>query len=152
LLSTKGFACTKQQSYEMNLIDSAQQHKMSIIGLVTASSQLAIFDKMSKEDIQAMFHQTIKEIKSGAQQTADMITQYKKQNIDSLYQLIKESPDISHHEQVLLIDRNKQWVKMLQELMSKESSFVAVGAGYFSGDEGLIRLLQLKGYYVEPIN
>ncbi len=55
------------------------------------------------------------------------------------------------YEDLLLNNRNKNWVKQLKEIMKKQSVFVAVGAGHLVGDFGLINLLKRAGYKVEPL-
>lgn len=55
------------------------------------------------------------------------------------------------HQDILLNNRNKNWVTQLKTLMDTESLFVAVGAGHLVGKEGLISLLRKEGYTLTPI-
>ena len=40
------------------------------------------------------------------------------------------------YDDLLLNNRNKNWVKQLKEIMKNESVFVAVGAGHLVGEKG----------------
>ena len=51
----------------------------------------------------------------------------------------------------MLINRNKNWLNQLPDLMKNNSLFIAVGAGHLVGDNGLIKGLQAKGYTVKPV-
>ena len=55
------------------------------------------------------------------------------------------------NENILLTQRNKNWVKQLNVIMKSESVFVAVGAGHLVGKDGLINLLKKEGYILKPL-
>ena len=74
------------------------------------------------------------------------------QQIKGLEALIndKEFGDIGDND-ILLNNRNRNWVKQLKTIMKKESVFVAVGAGHLVGESGVIALLKKEGYTLTPI-
>lgn len=150
-LSMKGFACPTTASYEMNLMDMATQKGISIKGLETMDSQLAIFDKMSDTDIRLLL---ISSLNDGPKNQTDrqLIEAYKQQDITALHNMMSESPEIKGHEKELLIDRNVDWVKQLPDMMKEQSSFVAVGAAHLPGENGVLNLLKKAGYKVEAVN
>jgi uncharacterized protein len=55
------------------------------------------------------------------------------------------------YDDLLLKNRNKNWVKQLKQIMENKSVFVAVGAGHLVGNDGLISLLKKAGYNVVPL-
>ena len=82
----------------------------------------------------------------------EMVHLYKNQELDSMQTMVGASEFGSDkYEDLLLNDRNKKWVKELNDIMKTESIFIAVGAGHLSGDNGLINLLKKEGYQVEPL-
>ena len=51
--------------------------------------------------------------------------------------------------QSLLIDRNYNWIPIIEEYLTlKEDKLIVVGAGHLVGEEGVINLLEEKGYRV----
>ena len=62
----------------------------------------------------------------------------------------KELMSVSTKE-TLLDNRNVNWLKIMPEMMQKESVFFAVGAAHLAGDLGVINLLKKAGYTVKPI-
>jgi uncharacterized protein YbaP (TraB family) len=54
-------------------------------------------------------------------------------------------------EEILLLNRNRNWIPVMQKAMARESIFFAVGAGHLSGPEGLLSLLRKSGYEVNPL-
>lgn len=51
----------------------------------------------------------------------------------------------------LIKNRNQDWMTKLPTIMNTSPSFVAVGAMHLPGENGLITLLQKKGYKVEAV-
>ena len=76
---------------------------------------------------------------------------------DSLFAKIleqdrKDYPGLAEKRyQQLLVDRNRRWMPRLDALFQKEPTFVAVGAGHMFGNEGLLDLLQERGYVVTQL-
>ena len=56
------------------------------------------------------------------------------------------------HEK-LIINRNKNWVNGFEAFLdTPDVEFVLVGVAHMAGEEGLISLLQKKGYTIEQIS
>jgi uncharacterized protein YbaP (TraB family) len=75
---------------------------------------------------------------------------YREKNIimlDSLYKLIYSKK--SHG--LFIVDRNKTMANSIDSLVKKGSLFSAIGAAHLAGKNGVIQLLQKKGYTVNPI-
>lgn len=51
----------------------------------------------------------------------------------------------------MIDNRNRQWVKVLPEIMKAAPTFVAVGALHLLGENGVLNLLKQQGYTVEPV-
>jgi hypothetical protein len=82
-----------------------------------------------------------------------MMLEYKNQQLSSMEKLLGKSEFGSDkkYEEILLINRNRNWASQLKNIMNKESVFVAVGAGHLVGEKGLLNLLRKEGYTVEPL-
>jgi hypothetical protein len=51
-----------------------------------------------------------------------------------------------------LTQRNKNWIPVIEKLISSQKTFIAVGAGHLPGEFGVIELLRKKGFQVEAVN
>lgn len=151
MLAEKSFMCNKTSSYEMNLIQMAQDKKMNIVGLESLSEQLKIFDDMDTQEIIAMMNQSINDTEDDQKLLNEMIQAYKTQDIALLKSLIINTTEYKMHEDKLINDRNKNWASTLPEMIKTKSAFIAVGAGHLAGKEGVLQLLKNKGYTVTPV-
>jgi uncharacterized protein YbaP (TraB family) len=81
-----------------------------------------------------------------------MMKAYKSQDLEKLEALMmKTDMGVGNFTDVLLYNRNRNWVVKLKELMSQKSLLVAVGAGHLPGNKGVINLLRKAGYTVTPM-
>ena len=81
-----------------------------------------------------------------------MLTAYKEQRLDKIEKIIND-PEFgsTENQDVLLDNRNKNWIGQLNLIMKKEPVFIAVGAGHLVGKNGLIALLKAAGYTVKGL-
>ncbi len=81
---------------------------------------------------------------------------YRGGDADLLMQKANDSLSKDLHK-CLLIDRNKKWVVLIQELTTESafnklpSPFFAIGAGHLFGDSGVLKLLTARGFTVKRI-
>lgn len=152
LLSTKAIPCpqTEIKLYEMELLKKAIKDKKSIKGLEKVEDQMKAINKAY--DLKS----TIAQLKMDKEYEIlfrQMIEAFKNENAQSLYSLFKDERFMNaQQEKAMLTDRNHNWVKIMPELMEKESSFFAVGGSHLMGDNGIIPLLIAKGYTVKPVS
>ena len=85
----------------------------------------------------------------------EMLRLYQQQDITALYQLIikhmKELENSAHIMTSILDDRNRNWVAKMPAIMASDATFFAVGSGHLAGEHGVINLLRLAGYTVQPV-
>ena len=63
-----------------------------------------------------------------------------------------EEGGIQGYEDVLLYKRNKNWIPIMGDKMTKGQVFFAVGAGHLGGKDGVIDLLKKEGYKLTPLS
>lgn len=144
--------CKNPSGVEMELMKLVKENHKEIKGLETIQFQASVFDSIPYE-LQAK--ELLKNIDSLSETKKDfnvMVNVYKEQRIDTLAIMMNEG-DFSDEKygELLLTDRNKNWVRELNDIMKKSSVFVAVGAGHLPGKTGLISLLREQGYTVVPL-
>ena len=76
---------------------------------------------------------------------------YKTQNIEAMVSVMQNESDIAEYEHLLLTNRNRNWIPKIEQLISEQATFIAVGAGHLGGADGVISLLRKQGYVVTPI-
>ena len=139
-------------SYEFELLKIAQGEQKEIQGLETAEFQMSMFDSIPYKVQAQMLLETIKSGDGDQQEFQRMVDLYKNQDIEGMQDLMKEDKDgIGNYEEMLLVNRNKNWIPIMEKMMIDKPTFFAVGAGHLGGQWGVIKILQSKGYQLEPI-
>lgn len=140
-------------SYEMEFMSIARKSGKPIEGLETAAFQMSMFDSIPYRVQAKMLLETIRssspETKEKSGPFDQMVELYKKQDIEALRQLMQGDQEIMAYEQLLLINRNRNWVPTMTKMMQAESCFFAVGAGHLGGPDGVLQLLRQEGYTVK---
>jgi uncharacterized protein len=147
--------CETPEAMEEVIMQEAKQNGKDIKGLETMAYQMSIFDTIPYK-MQAM--QLVKYIDEEGKDSSDkkeydeLMKAYRDQNLSKLEELTKSTDlGIANFTDILLYNRNKNWVEKLKTIMPDHSVVVAVGAGHLPGDKGVINLLQKAGYTVRPV-
>jgi uncharacterized protein len=142
----------RTKSYEKELEYVAKKNGVSVNGLETIEDQLNIFAKMPDKLQSEMVMSTIRNYEKSKQTFEKMQRIYLTQNLEELYKFIKNEPDSPLTDsRAFLEDRNIRWIPEMESMMKKNTVFFTVGAAHLAGDEGVIRLLEKKGYKITPI-
>jgi hypothetical protein len=152
VLYTKVLPCKKMESYEQSFMTMAQQQMKEILGLEKIEDQFAVFDKIPDSAEAQMILHMINDFDGQRKEFAKMIEAYKKKDLDALSKMISASPDMAGFEDLLLVNRNKNWIPVMEKAMNAQSNFFAVGAGHLPGNDGVITLLKKAGYTVVPVD
>lgn len=147
LLFMKSFGCPDLKFYEMEFITKANESSKPVMGLEKVAEQLEFLNQSFSDDEMIAYLQQI-----DANMCTEMVKQYISQDVDGLYQMMIEKDSMSTNTQKILLDnRNAKWVKIMPEMMQKESVFFAFGAAHLAGEKGVINLLKQAGYSLKPI-
>lgn len=146
--------CESTSSMEQVIMAEAKQQDKNIKGLETMSYQAGMLDsipyKLQAQQLVNYINNVGKE--DDGKETKEMLKAYNEQDLNKLEEMIKKSDaGISSFTDLLLYNRNRNWVKKLKNLMAEKPLVVAVGAGHLPGDQGVISLLRKAGYTVEPV-
>lgn len=152
LLYMKVLPCPKQESYEMTFVERAKATKKNIEGLETLEEQMSVFDKIP-DSIQAhMIVEMIRNMNDQRREFAEMVEAYKREDLQLLAAKMSASPEWKGYEDIMLVNRNKNWISKIETAMKSGTQLFAVGAGHLPGKEGVLNLLKEKGYSVQPIH
>ncbi len=150
LLYTKVLSCPSE-SYEQRFMEMAKQQKKEIKGLERIEDQMAVFDKIPDSLEAQMILEMIRKMPEQREQFARMVSSYKKEDLGSLGDEMSNSTEWKGFEDIMLVDRNKNWIPVMSAAMKTGTQLFAIGAGHLAGKDGVITLLRKSGFKVEPI-
>ncbi len=152
LLYPKFMPCKNISGVEEELMKIVKQEKKEIKGLETIEFQASVFDSIPYSEQAKELLTAIDSMASYKNMFDTMLNVYKTQRIDEMENLMNQTEfGMKNHQDILLDDRNKNWVKQLKTITLTTRVFVAVGAGHLAGKQGLISLLRKEGYIVKPL-
>jgi uncharacterized protein YbaP (TraB family) len=141
-------------SYEMELFDQANKTSKAVGGLETMAYQMSLFDSIPYKQQALMLLDAVRGINVESDMFEQTVALYKRQDIEAMLSMIGESQDAqtTNFENILLHNRNRNWIPVMKKLMVTESVMFAVGAGHLGGESGVIRLLTKEGYQMTPVS
>ena len=144
----------KSQSVESELMKITKEQNEEIFGLEKAEDQMKVFDEISYQDQADELLKTVKDnLEKDKKEFQEMITIYQNKDIEGMLKMMSDSDNkiTSENQEILLNDRNKNWIPIMIKTMKDKPTFFGVGAGHLAGEEGVIKLLRKKGYKVEAV-
>jgi uncharacterized protein YbaP (TraB family) len=152
LLYSKILPCRKPESYEQRLLEMAKKQNMEVLGLEKLEDQFAVFDKIPDTTEISMIMEMIDNYEIQRTEFAKMVLLYNHKDLNGLANMINASPDMAGFEDILLINRNRNWIPVMEKAMAAQPTFFAVGAGHLPGENGVIGLLKKSGYTITPVD
>lgn len=147
----KSIPCDATESYEQVFIKNAKSREVEVVGLETVEFQTTLFDKEPMADQIHLLVQSIKDFDEGQEDFNKLVKAYKNQDLAAMSALMLESPEYAKYEDLLLNNRNEDWIAKIEALTKEKPTFIAVGALHLAGDKGVIALLKKEGYKVTPV-
>jgi len=139
-------------SYEMEFMKLAKKSSLEILGLESIDDQMGIFDAIPYEDQAEMLMEFIKSYGTEKGKIEEMVQLYVDQDLKGLYDFSTQSSEMEGYQDVMLDNRNENWIPKMENMMSEKVSFFAVGAAHLWGPKGVINLLKEQGYTVKAVN
>lgn len=149
--------CDQNIAMEQVIMNEAKKNKKKINGLETLAYQMSIFDsipyKQQADLLVRYIDADTASVNTALEDYKTMVNAYKSQDLEKLEALInQEDMGVANFEDLLLNNRNRNWVVKLKTLLRDKTFVIAVGAGHLPGKNGLIQLLREAGYSIEPVN
>ena len=130
----------------------AKERKKEIRGLEKIEDQMGVFDKIPDSVEAQMLLEMIRDMPEQRKEFAEMVESYKKEDLSKLGDQISSSEEWKGYEDIMLVNRNKNWIPVMTAAMKEGPELFAVGAGHLPGSDGIINLLRKAGYKVEPVH
>src|SRR5438552_4580297 len=129
----------------------ATDGKKQVIGLETAESQMDRFDKMPEPMQEQMLRSELAEMDTEQTGLRSLLAAWQTGDASAIEKMLLGSFSNNPTAYASLItERNRNWMPQLEACLTRSSPcFVVVGAAHVVGPQGLLAMLQQKGYRVE---
>ncbi len=112
--------------------------------------QFEVLDKMTTPESLESLIMYLAEQMQRSNPLQQMLDYYKAGNQEGLCTMIQAQGEAAN--EILLYERNRNWIGLIDMMhYNYENAFMAVGAGHFCGEQGVLQLLEKRGYTVERV-
>lgn len=142
------------QSVESELMKVSKEQNEEVFGLESVEEQMKVFDNISYQvQAEELLKMAKSDLSKDKEEMKKMMTIYQNKDIEGMLKMMDDSDNkiTSENQEVLLNNRNKNWIPLMMKIMSEKPTFFGIGAGHLAGDEGVIKLLRKQGYKVEAV-
>ena len=141
---------------DLILLSLAQQNGADVAGLESMKEQGEIFNDLTMDEQIKLLTDTVCHYDIVEEDFDIMKSFYLKRDLGGLYNYAQryamaDEPVYKKLMQRLINDRNNTMVERMQPMLQKGKSFIAIGAMHLTGEEGVLALLEKKGYRVKAI-
>lgn len=146
--------CANFQSFEQALMQVTKAQGEEVVGLETIQDQLDVFDTIPyEEQVKDLLRSAKDDLANDKKLLKEMLALYADKDIVGLEKLMNSDQEAStaKYKDIMLDNRNKNWISKIESLSKKQPTFFGVGAGHLPGKNGVITLLRDKGYTVTAV-
>ncbi|MBT1450309.1 TraB/GumN family protein [Glaciecola sp. XM2] len=125
-----------------------------IAWLESVESQIALLDSFDDGNPDGLISYTLEEIDKSAGMIDKLHNAWKSGDLAALEEagLVDMKRDFPEIYQTLMVDRNNKWMPQIEAMFGDDDTeYVLVGAAHLAGDEGVLEMLEAKGYKVERL-
>lgn len=128
-----------------------------VYGLETVAEQVEYFDGLPMRHQVSMLRETVRHHNDHSRLTEKMIGAWLERDLGALERLNddyldKTDPEIAElFTRRFIVERNRLMLERMQPRLREGNAFIAVGALHLPGDQGLLRLLERRGYRVKAV-
>lgn len=144
------FACDVK-GWETILVELTRAYNTPIKGLETVADQMAVFDAIPYRLQAEQLQRGVANMDSLRLAMTEFVSLYKSEDIAKMQEISSSDPTLKGYTKVLLDNRNKKWIPLIEREIKERSTFFAVGAGHLGGASGVVNLLRNSGYTVSPV-
>jgi uncharacterized protein YbaP (TraB family) len=139
------------KSYEMEFNKKANEAGKKVMGLESIDYQISVIDSIPYEEQAKMLLHSIEKSSQDSSINIKLYKDYKEQRINDLLDYVVDA-ELTKYENILLKNRNSNWIPIMEKIMKEDCSIFAVGAAHLAGEIGVINLLKTKGFKLIPLS
>ena len=151
-LYPKMMPCKTMSGVEEEILKIVKEEKKQVGGFETIEFQASVFDSVPYESQAKELLNTIDSVEIYKKNFDTMLNVYKTQQLSAIENMFNKTElGMDQNRDILLDNRNKNWIDQLKKILPEKNIFIAVGAGHLVGEKGLIALLKKAGYTLRPL-
>lgn len=148
----KLMGCEEFKQLESELTKMARKQGKDVKDVETLEYQLSLFDTIPYHVQARELLRLVREWNKEKAAFAELVQLYKNQEFSKSSAFIHANMgNMVEYRDVMLENRNRNWIPKIKVMAAEKSTFFAFGAGHLGGDAGLIELLRKEGYTVTPL-
>ena len=152
LIEEQRMSCPEKNGMEQMIMNEAKPYKKEIKGLESMKFQASVFDSIPYGEQAKELVKSLDSLGTGGEQMKEMMTVYRSQDLQKINELSsRDDAGLEKYMNLLLYNRNTDWVTKIGTITEQGSYLFAVGAAHLAGDRGVLNLLKGKGYIVSPV-
>ncbi len=131
--------------------DKAKEAGKTIVGLETAESQIDRFDTMPESLQEQLLRSALEELDSQGKELQAILDAWQRGDAAALDgTLLGAFRKYPAAYQSLIVERNNNWMPQIEQCLTRPTPcLVVVGAAHLVGTDGLLAMLERKGYRLE---
>ncbi|CAG5080588.1 TraB/GumN family protein [Parvicella tangerina] len=157
-IELQNLSAEQDLALDLYFADLAKEQGKEVIGLETAEEQVAALSAVSYKDQALALYEMVKNKYAGKKDNTinDLVDLYVQGDLEGMLALTSEESMTSEKAQTtfednLILKRNRVMTQRMTKVIHEKSAFVAVGAAHLGGENGIITMLRILGYTVEPL-
>ena len=139
------------------LREHAEARGIPVYGIETIAEQIGLFANFSEAEQLELLDMTMEMHPQAEAQFNELRRAWLAGDLGGLYDKAMEPPPTGSPDLIetfttrLIHDRNYRMAERITPLLDQGNALIAVGALHLPGDEGILALLEEKGYLVSPV-
>ena len=136
----------------------ANANRIALHALESLDEQLGLFDRLAPADQIDMLRIAVRDSRHLDEIFTNLVDAYLARDLDAIYRLLEEQATgqtarlQSFFSDELIDRRNQRMVERMQVRLAEGNALIAVGALRLPGEDGLLRLLERRGFSIQRMD
>lgn len=138
---------------DKHFYDRAMKMGKQVKGLETAAYQISRLDELPMPLQDKFLASTLTDIDKELGSISSLVSAWKNGEVETLEKLtLEDMQDEPVIYERLLLERNRNWLPQIEALFARPTpTLIVVGAAHLIGPDGLLKMLQSRGYAIEQM-
>ena len=142
----------KVRYYDIELLLTAKHEKLKTYSLEPITREAQAIQEFPMEEQKQALMESIQNFEAQKNEYMQMEAAFDANDLDKIFALtLHPTEDHPDFVKSFYTDRNLEWMPKIEKMMHDKPAFIAVGITHLEGDQGLLALLQAKGYTLTPV-